>query len=281
MLESLPEHLLERTRSHGEKLEAEANSDNPFVLYWMRTAVRTDENPALDIARLIAERQGIPLLVYHAISEHYQYASDRHHTFMLQGARDVQRQFAELGVSYAFHLATGDDRQPHLVTLANMASVIVTEDMPVDPPRRFLKALQAKTTTPVVCVDTACVAPMQLVKKPFTRAFKFRSATKKIYAERLTRPWQELNVETKSFDLKQLPFEPVDLQAADLGSLVSQCEIDHSIGPVVDTIGGSAAGYRRWNAFKDKRLGRYAKQRNNALLDGVSRMSAYLHYGMV
>ena len=64
MLESLPEHLLERTRSHGEKLEAEANSDNPFVLYWMRTAVRTDENPALDVARLIAERQGIPLLVY-------------------------------------------------------------------------------------------------------------------------------------------------------------------------------------------------------------------------
>ena len=73
MLESLPEHLLERTRSHGEKLEAEANPDNPFVLYWMRTAVRTDENPALDVARLIADRQGIPLLVYHAISKHYQY----------------------------------------------------------------------------------------------------------------------------------------------------------------------------------------------------------------
>ena len=281
MLESLPEHLLERTRSHGEKLEAKANPDNPFVLYWMRTAVRTDENPALDVARLIADRQGIPLLVYHAISEHYQYASDRHHTFMLQGARDVQKQFAELGVSYAFHLATGDDRQSHLVTLANMASVIVTEDMPVDPPRRFLKALKAKTTTPVVCVDTACVAPMQLVKKPFTRAFKFRSATNKIYAERLTRAWPELHVETKPFDLKQLPFGPVDLQAADLASLVAQCEIDHSIGPVVDSIGGSAAGYQRWNTFKDKQLGRYAKQRNNALLDGVSRMSPYLHYGMV
>ena len=123
--------LLERTRSHGEKLEAKANPDNPFVLYWMRSAVRTDENPAFDLARLIADREGIPLLVYHAISEHYQYASDRHHTFMLQGARDVQKQFAELGVSYVFHLATGNDRQPHLVTLANMASVIVTEDMPV------------------------------------------------------------------------------------------------------------------------------------------------------
>ena len=194
MLESLPEYLLERTRSHREGLAAEANSDNRFVLYWMRTAVRCEENPALDVARLIADRKGLPLLVYHAISEHYEYASDRHHTFMLQGARAVQRQCAELGLSYAFHLATRDDRQPHLVTLANMASVIVTEDIPVDPPRRFLKALQAKTTTPIICVDTACVAPMQLVKKPFTRAFKFRSATNKIYAERLTRAWPELQV---------------------------------------------------------------------------------------
>ena len=115
----------------------------------------------------------------------------------------------------------------------------------------------------------------------YKRQFKFRSATNKIYAERLTRAWPELQVETKPFDLKQLPFEPVDLQVADLALLVAQCEIDHSIGPVVDSIGGSAAGYRRWNTFKDKQLGRYAKQRNNALLDGVSRMSPYLHYGMV
>ncbi len=280
MIETLPEYLRERARVNDLQVVRGTPSGN-FVLYWLRTAVRADENPALDVARWIAENQGVPLLVYHAISDHYEYASDRHHTFMFQGARDVQRQFAELGISYAFHLATHNDRQPHLLTLANMASVVVTEDMPVDPPRRFLNALKRKINTPIVCVDTACVAPMQLVKKAYTRAFEFRSATEKIYAERLTRAWPELSVQPKPFDLSKLAFKPADLQEADLAAMVACCEIDHSVGPVVDTVGGSAAGYQRWEMFKEDGLARYAKQRNNALLDGVSRLSAYLHYGMV
>ena len=137
---TLPDHLAERTRVERDGDE----SSGSFVLYWMRTAVRRDENPALDVAILVAEKLQLPLLVYHAISQHYQYASDRHHTFMLQGARDVQAQFAESGISYAFHLATGDDSPSHLVTLSEQTAVVITEEMPVDPPRRFLDALKVE-----------------------------------------------------------------------------------------------------------------------------------------
>ncbi len=276
-LSVLPVHLRERTRIHQEG----SNDGGPFVLYWMRTAVRVDENPALEVAIAIANSWDLPVLIYHAISAHYEYASDRHHTFMLEGARNVQAQFNELGISYAFHLTTRDDTRPHLITLAEQAALVVTEEMPVDPPRQFLKALTSRVATPILCVDTACVVPMQLVKQPYTRAFEFGSATKKLYAERLTRLWPESNRLTRQINLAALPFEPLDLQAASLPGLVSQCEIDHSIGPVFDTVGGSNAGYDRWNRFKKKGLAGYAKQRNNPLVDGVSRMSAYLHYGMV
>ncbi len=252
-----------------------------FVLYWMRTAVRVDENPALDVARIIADEHGLPLLVYHGLSENYQYASDRHHTFILQGARDVERQLAKLGISYAFHLATPADRGSHLITLASKAAVVVTEEMPVDPPRRFLDAIVKDIQTPIVCVDTACVVPMQLVKRPYTRAYQYRSATKKLYAERLTRDWPEINRPTMRFETDSLPFAAVDLQTESIAELVSRCEIDHAVGPVVDSVGGSTAGYRRWNQFKFKGLSSYGRRRNNALVDGVSRMSPYLHYGMV
>ena len=272
----LPAHLHERTRVHRDG----SGDAGQFVVYWMRTAVRADENPALDVALSIADQLRVPVLVYHAISQHYRYASDRHHTFMLEGARDIQNQFAKRGISYAFHLATRDDSDSHLVTLADQAAAVVTEEMPVDPPRRFLRALAAKVATPILCVDTACVVPMQLVKQPYTRAFQYRNATKKLYAERLTRAWPEQDLDIRPFE-GALPFQPIDLQKADLPNLISRCEIDHSVGPVVDTPGGSAAGYTRWNQFKEKRLRKYAKQRNNATLDGVSRMSAYLHYGMV
>ena len=97
----------------------------------------------------------------------------------------------------------------------------------------------------------------------------------------MTRPWPEIDLQPQAYDLQKLPFEPTDLQSADLAELVAQCEIDHAVAPVVDTPGGSTAGYERWNQFKKKGLGGYARKRNNAMIDGVSRMSAYLHYGMV
>ena len=61
-----------------------------------------------------------------------------------------------------------------------------------------------------------------------------------------------------------LPFEPIDLQTADLVELVSRCEIDHAIGPVVDTRGGSVAGYQSLESIQGARSGRIcetAKQR--------------------
>lgn len=287
MCPALPENLSERVRLPNICLQAADSStvldsmSGEFVLYWMRTAVRTDENPALDVARILASENQLPLLVYQSISEHYEFASDRHHTFMLEGARDVQQQLSELEISYAFYLPTTGNRDQHLVSLSNRAACVITEEMPVGAPKRFLYALAKKTSTPIISVDTACVAPMQMVKKPYTRAFEFRSATKKLYDQRLTKIHPKVTVKTQPFDFKLLPFAPVDLQKECIADLVSKCQIDHSVGPVVDTVGGSTAGYHRWKEFKENKLPKYAKQRNNALIDGVSRMSAYLHYGMV
>lgn len=273
----LPPYLEERVRLYQQGIERAGN----FVLYWMRSAVRSDENPALDTAIHLASEHSIPLLVYHAISQTYDYASDRHHTFMLEGARDVQQQFQSRGISYAFHLETPRDTGRHLLTLANEATIVVTEDMPVDPPRRFLASLARKTQTPIVCVDTACVVPMRLLNKPFTRAFEFRNATKLLYDDRIGRAWPKVACHPQPFDLSDLPFAPVDLQASSIEDLVAQCDIDHLVPAIAGTQGGSTQGYARWDLFKSRKLASYAQHRNNALIDGTSRMSPYLHYGMV
>ena len=158
-LSDLPAQLLERVRVISES----SNDEGHCVLYWMRTAMRAAENPALEVAFWIAAQQRVPLLVYQAISQHDDYASDRHHLFMLEGARDVQMQFLQRGISYVFHLATRDDCDSHLTALAEQATIVVTEEMPVDPPRRCLTALASQVATPVICVDTACVVPMRLL----------------------------------------------------------------------------------------------------------------------
>jgi predicted NAD/FAD-dependent oxidoreductase len=71
------------------------------------------------------------------------------------------------------------------------------------------------------------------------------------------------------------------MRSIDVPDLVGQCEIDHMVGPVPHTVGGSVAGYQRWERFRRAGLSAYARRRNDPLADGVSRMSAYLHYGMV
>ena len=284
LVEQLPRHLRERTRAvSGLNVAVERNSE--FVLYWMRTAMRVHENPALDVAKSWAARLQLPLLVYQGLDERYEFASDRHHRFILEGARDVQAELANSGISYIFHLSRPGRREAHLLRLAHCAAAIVTEEMPVDPPRKFLQQLAKKTSAPTAAVDTACVVPMQLTNRAITRAFEFRSATDKPRRLRLQESWPIETCIASMYPIERLVakfgLKPLDLQSSDLGELIAECEIDHLVPPVCDTKGGSTAGYQRWNQFCESGLRRYDRRRNDPLVDGVSRLSAYLHYGMV
>jgi photolyase PhrII len=287
-----PQHLLERIRLHLPGVEGNAvDSIEDFpaaafasgrpVIYWTRSALRVDENPALDVARSIACQLKLPLLVYQGLSQRYAFASDRHHTFILQGARQLQCDLQALNIAYAFYLETPATRRKVLVELANQAACIITEEMPVDPPRYFLDRLQQQSKVPVFTVDTSCVLPMQLIGRSFTRAFQFREATTEQFRQRTSKSWPECQESPSAYDLRDLHFEPLDWSQCTIQDWVAECDIDHTVGPVVDTVGGSLEGYNRWQSFLSSGLQAYHHRRNSAEVDGVSRMSAYLHYGMV
>lgn len=276
----LPTRLAERVEITVGASPLRANG--AFVLYWARTAVRAHENPALDAAITLAQRLALPVFVYHALSERYPFASDRHHRFILEGARDLAAELRERGIGTAFHLEREGHRGPHLVTLARQAAIVVTELMPVAPLDVWTEALHDESGTPVWQVDTACVVPVTLTLKAYDRAFAYRDATARLRRERLGAPWVDVPHTGPAF-VPPLPFEPVDLDGADLDALIATCAIDHAVGPVSHTPGGSVAGYARWNEFVSSgRLDRYDRTRNDPTrLDGVSRLSPYLHYGMV
>ncbi|NNJ26468.1 FAD-dependent oxidoreductase [Alienimonas chondri] len=289
---SLPRRLAERIRLTRDAPPAAAGE---FVLYWMHNALRATENPALDAALTAAQKLGLPAFVYHAISERYPFASDRHHTFMLEGARDVSAALAERGVGYAFHLERPDHRGPHLKTLAERAAVVVTEEMPVEPITSFLTgltdhldAVAPGSGPPIWSVDTSCVVPMPLVDQRPDRAFQFKKATAKLRKQRLTEVWQDVPTPRERgadgpFLPDDLPFEPIELASADLPAMVAECAIDHTVFPIAGhTPGGLVAGERRWAAYRENGLKQYAATRNDAAREGsASRMSPYLHYGMV
>lgn len=279
----LPARLAERIRPANRSPKApQDQSSEQFVLYWMHHALRTDENPALELAVRLAGHLSRPLLVYLGLSERYRFASDRHHTFILQGFLDVHARLSNLGIPVVLHVERPGHRGPYLRQLVGRSCCTVTDEMPVAPTRDWLERLAFHAEVPILAVDTSCIVPVRLMGGAFPRAFEFRSATQKMRSARLSLDWPEVVWNGTASAPGALPFEPIEQpRHLDLSELVGQCEIDHLVGPVPHTPGGAAAGLARWQAFRDHRLAAYADDRNDPLTGGVSRMSAYLHYGMV
>ena len=274
----LAPHLAERVRAAGEPVDVVAGE---LVLYWMHHAVRAEENPALDTAIAAAEALDLPLLVYQGLGGRHPYDSDRHHTFILEGAREVGAALATRGVRHVFRLAPSSEQSSPLRDLAERAALVVTADFPAPPFPTWTRALASRIAAPVWQVDTACVLPMRLADRPFARAFEFRRAHGETLLQRARTPWPETDATAPAFE-GRLGFEPVDLEQADLPALCAACEIDHAVGPVPMTRGGTGAALTRWSSFVDWGLAGYDRWRNDAAIEpprGVSRISPYLHHG--
>lgn len=61
-------------------------SKSLYVLYWMTGSFRSKQNESLEVAKAVANRMDLPLLVVVTIdAEHYRQGSLRHVTFLLEG----------------------------------------------------------------------------------------------------------------------------------------------------------------------------------------------------
>ena len=278
LLATLPRHLSERA-SLVAAVEPPAAA--AFVVYWAHHALRIDENPALELACALAESRGLPLVVYSGLAGAHPYLSDRHATFVLEGLRDFAGQLASLGIPFAVNLDVVSRPDAGIDRLASRAFAIVTEDFPAAPYADWTASIARRTKRAVITVDTACVVPMNRVDGVFDRAYAFREATERERAARVPAPWPAPRVREQPWPMVEHGLPEVDWRTLDIARTVAALEIDHAVAPVVDTPGGSAAGLARWNEFRATRLADYARDRNDAAIPGVSRMSAYLHYGMV
>lgn len=275
---SLPPHLRERVAL----VSCEApRAGASFVLYWAHHALRVDENPALESAAEIAAALDLPLLVFIAVSGSHTHLSDRHVWFFLEGVRDFAMDLAELGIPLAASLEANARPDVVMDRLASRAAVIVTDDFPAQPYPDWIASIARRTGRPLIAVDTSCVLPLNVIDGVYDRAFAFRDATAREREVRVARAWPRFEWSQRAWPMVDHPLVEVDWSKLDIAETVASLDIDHAIGPIVDTPGGSRAALARWNDFRDSRLDGYARDRNDAAIPSTSRMSAYLHFGMI
>ena len=276
----LPEHLRERCIARSD-----SGVRPSFVVHWMRTAIRLDECPTFDTARHAANSLGVPLLVYHGIDERYRYASYRHHRFLLEGAADVADRADALSIDHLVHVSREGSRGPYLVDLAKESGLVITDMVDLQPWKKW-----AERVSEVCClveVDSHCVLPRPVFGKSMDRPFKFRKATDDEMRARVGRNWPVFRDEVRRMpEPWNPPFEPVDVRqelSKDGGAeLLSKCDIDPTVVAVTGVTGGSSYAIEHWENWCDSGIRSYHMKRNNAALkDGVSRMSPWIHYGMI
>jgi deoxyribodipyrimidine photo-lyase len=265
--------------------DAPIRPDRGYVLYWMIAARRTRYNFALDRAVAHARELRRPLVVFEPLRCGYEWASDRLHTFVLQGMRDNARALhGTRALYYPFVERSPDQGKGLLKRLADDAAVVVTDDFPAFFLPRMIAAAGRALDVSLEAVDSNGLLPLAATDRVFTTAASFRRFLHKTLPDLLQEnafpsddpfadgPRLAAKPELPDAVLKKWP-SGFDVTLADL-------PIDHTVGPVA-TRGGQSAAWRVLEAFLDERLARYVDDRNapDPERDASSGLSPYLHFG--
>ncbi len=238
---------------------------------------RAGWNHALLYAAELANRAGLPLLVYEGLTCSYPYASDRLHTFILEGVPDTEQRLRKLGIGYVFYLrCKNSDPDDVLYRLARQAAALITDDYPTFIARQHNLSVPPKLSIPYYAVDSSCIVPMSQMEKREYAAYTIRPKIRKLLPRYLT-PAPPVRVRQK-FNLP-LPEFHTNVTSANIARLVASSEIDHSVRPSPAFHGGSAEAQRRLRDFLRKNLEGYSSSHNEPSAQATSSLSPYLHFG--
>ena len=255
------------------------NTKGRYVLYWMQMYKRANHNYALNLAIQMANERQLPLVVYEGLKFYYPWASDRIHTFILEGVAEKYEEFAERGIRYVFYLQRNkQDPKNTVARLAREAALLVTDDYPcfIIPQHN---ARIAELKLPVYAVDANGMVPLSALPKEEYAAYTIRPKIDRLL------PDVPRSIVTPHVDVQKPALEvdcPQTIISADnIADLVSQCDIDHTVKPSPLYHGGTKAGRKRLSHFVRGILPYYDKTRSEPSFDGSSRLSPYLHFGFL
>ena len=257
--------------------------DGDYVLYWMQSTHRLEENWALRLATLEADRLNKPLLVHQGLDPTYEHANDRIHDFILRNAGEVSRRADAAGVAYQFALRYRRDDDRRVVDrLAARAALVVTDWYPTAGVAERTARFAARAGCRVIAVESHGAIPSGAFTKEEWAARTIRPKIAKLRAHSLEPvedrpPRRALPASVRD----ALEVDLLDLARLDVPAELARCEIDHDVG-AVPLPSGLEAARARLSHFCSDVLRDYDSRRSDPSdEDGSSRLSPYLHFGQI
>ncbi len=215
--------------------------DGAYVLHWMVVFRRAGWNFALQRAVEHARVLKKPLVVLEALRARYPWASERLHTFVLQGMADNARAFEGRPVTYLPYVEEEVDAGKGLLAaLAAHACVVVTDDFPGFFIPRMLAAAGPRLPVLLETVDSNGLLPLAATARVFLTAFAFRRFLQAVLPVHLEEPPEEdplagvrvprLAALPAEF-LERFPPAPPALLAGEPHALAA-LPVDRRVGPV-------------------------------------------------
>lgn len=263
--------------------------DGDFVLYWMIASRRTTWNFALDRAVEWAEKLHKPVVILEALRCGYPWASDRIHSFLLDGMAENASRLERAGVVYYPYLEpTRNAGKGLLAALAVRACVVVTDEFPCFFIPRMVASAARQVPGMMEVVDSNGLLPLRQAEQTFPTAFAFR----RFLQQELPRHLMDF---PKADSLKgaKLPRAKLFLQEIEKRwpmastrllnsgrSELAGISLDHGVAPV-EARGGRRAAQTLLRSFLRKRLTNYAEARSQPEQRATSELSPYLHFGHI
>ena len=259
------------------------NPDAKYVLIWLQQTLRGYDNPIIDAGVQIANKLGLPALVYHGLRDDYPYASDRLHYFIIGASKEMAVQLRVRGIAVAQHIVRpGNEIKGLVYKLAAEAAVVVTDKHATFIAKWQSSSFASKSDRPVIAVDGTRLVPHSLLPSGLTATKAFRAAHTPLREQSLLAR-EQIEPEFPAYNVK-LAFEPdllAEMSEAQILELIAKCRIDHSLPPCSEYLPTRISLIQRLEELTDNVIQQYKWKRNNpATKQSSSNLSPYLHFGM-
>lgn len=256
-----------------------------YVLCWVMQSLRAEENPLIDRAIALGNELGLPVVVVQTLENRYPYASHRIHRFILEASVELEEGVERRGLRFMRYVRVGQDAPGAVevvAKLARCAAAVLVDDVPLFVTKDYADQLSVSLERPVLAVDACCLVPMNLLTTHKRTTPAFRKAHSALRA---------VHIET---DLKQVSNQPLfegsleveetttsSLSKRTMDAFIRSTGVDMTLPPAPDFPGFRSVALKHLSYALDEIIPRYKWTRNNPAVDGTTKLSPWVHFGVL